>query len=159
MSAPASAAAHPAPDRAVAGGRPPEARGDEVPTRLTVLYDDDCALCRRCRHWLESQRCYLPVDFWATSSPQAVERYGEELPWLGYELVVVSDHGQAWIGSAAFLLCLWATVEHRDLSYRLSSPTWAPLAEWFFHRVSGSRQTIGALLSDRCADGSCRHGR
>ena len=160
MTGPVATPPGPTADRAAAVERPPTARrAVPAPSRLTVLYDADCPLCIRCRHWLEMQPCYVPLDFWATTSAEAIERYGEDLPWLGYELVVVSDRGEAWIGPAAFLMCLWATVEHRDLSYRLSGPTMAPLAEWFFHRVSGNRKTIGALMAGRCADGQCRHGQ
>lgn len=128
------------------------------PARLTVVYDAECALCVRCRHWLEHQPTHLPVDFMAAASDEARERYGEHLPWIGFELVVVSDRGEAWIGPAAFLMCLWATEEYRDWSFRLSGPFWAPLAESFFHQISTRRKDLARFVRPaRCDDGRCRH--
>ena len=124
---------------------------------LTVVYDEHCALCRRCRHWLELQRALVPLHFLAAGSPQAQELYGE-LPWLGSDLVVVSTTGDAWVGPAAFLMCLWATDEYRLWSYRLSGRTLAPMAERFFHTVSKQRGRIGKRFGDpECPDGSCKH--
>lgn len=127
------------------------------PTRLLVLYDEDCALCRRCRHWLEQQATYVDVRFLAAGSDEA-RSIAAVRPWLGAELVVVSERGEAWLGAAAFLVCLWATREFREWSYRLSGPALAPLAERFFHLVSTRRTTIARFLGpDECADGRCRH--
>jgi len=125
--------------------------------RLTVLYDDECALCRRCRHWLEHQATYVPVDFLAAGSAAARERFGE-VPWLGAELVVVSDDGDVWAGSAALLVCLWATVGYRRWAYRLSGRLLAPMAEEFFHHISRNRRRIGAFVGSKdCPDGRCHH--
>jgi predicted DCC family thiol-disulfide oxidoreductase YuxK len=126
-------------------------------TRLTVLYDEECALCRRCRHWLEHQPTYVPLDFLAAGSAAARERYGD-VPWLGAELVVVSDDGDVWAGPAAFLVALWATVGYRSWSFRLSGRALAPLAERFFHVISSNRKRIGAIVgSKECPDGRCHH--
>ena len=124
---------------------------------LTVLYDEQCTLCRRCRHWLEMQQCLVPLNFMAAGSEEATLRY-HDVPWLGADLVVVSNHGDAWIGPAAFLMCLWATEPYRHWSYKLSGRSLAPLAESFFHTVSKRRGWIGRRLSEpECTDGSCRH--
>jgi hypothetical protein len=61
--------------------------------RLTVLYDETCSFCRRCRDWLLGQRCFLEVELLAAGSPIARERYGS-LPWLGRELVAVDQAGR-----------------------------------------------------------------
>ena len=125
--------------------------------RVTVVYDEHCVLCRRCRHWLELQRTHLPIEFLAAGSLVARNLYGD-LPWLGEDLVVVSDTGDAWVGPAAFLMCLWATVEYRPWSYRLSGRALSPLAERFFHLVSKQRKFIGRNINDvDCDDGSCKH--
>jgi len=124
--------------------------------RLTVLYDDRCALCVRCRDWIASQWAYLEVELLSCHSTEAIARYGG-VPWLGDELVVVSDEGDVWVGAAAFLMCLWALVEWRPWSYRLSGPSLAPLAERFFHALSSKRRAIAAWLSpDDCPGGSCK---
>lgn len=128
---------------------------------LTVLYDEQCALCRRCRTWLEQQPTFVPVFFLAAGSTEARTRYSQ-LPWLGADLVVVSDDGDAWVGAAAFLLCLWATERYRSWSYRLSGHTLAPLAERFFHAVSKQRGRFNlgtgrSVDTPECPAGRCRH--
>ena len=114
-------------------------------TGLVVVYDETCELCRRARAWLAGQTTFVPLELLAAGSAEAHQRYGS-LPWLGEELVVVDQDGQAWIGPAAFLMAMWATHRYRHWSYRLSGPAFAPLAEQFFHRISNKRRRIGALL-------------
>jgi hypothetical protein len=78
------------------------------------------------------------------------------IPWLGDQLVVVADDGRVWAGSAAFLMCLWALCEWREWSYRLSGPSFAPLAQRFFQMISAERQRIAALFDHRpCAADAC----
>ena len=116
--------------------------------RLTVLYDERCRFCLRCRDWLLLQPCLVEVELVPAGSAAARERFGA-VPWLGTELVVVDDTGQTWIGPAAFLVCLWATVRYRAWSYRLSQPALAPHAERFFMFVSKRRDRWGAWLGRR----------
>lgn len=124
--------------------------------RLTVLYDETCALCVRCKAWLAAQVPFVPMEFVACQSPAARERYGS-VPWLGEELVVVSDEGDVWAGPAAFIVALWALREWREWSYRISGPELAPLAERFFHAISSNRKAIAALLKpDPCEGGTCK---
>jgi predicted DCC family thiol-disulfide oxidoreductase YuxK len=113
--------------------------------KLTVLYDETCALCRRARDWLLTQPCFVQVELLPSGSAVAKDRYGA-VPWLGQELVVVDDQGRAWVGPAAFLTCLWATVRFRPWSYRLATPHLAPLAERFFMFVTKRRDRWSAWL-------------
>lgn len=106
---------------------------------LTILFDESCALCRRCRDWLLTQPCLVPVRLLAAGSEEATSRFPELEPWRGKELVVVDDGGRAWIGPAAFVTCLWATARYRAVSYVLARPALAPLAERFFLAVSKRR--------------------
>ena len=141
----------------------PEARvaaAMRSPSRLVVLYDAACPLCSRCRHWLEAQPAHVDLSFLAAGSLEAEAWLAEEVPWLGKELVVVSDRGEVWIGPAAFLMAMWATVRYREWAYRLSGPGFAPFAERFFHSLSNRRSSIARLLGPppaECADGRCRH--
>jgi predicted DCC family thiol-disulfide oxidoreductase YuxK len=129
-----------------------------VPRTLTVLFDPACALCQRSRDWMLRQEAYVTLRFVACSGEEARARYGD-IPWLGDELVVVSDAGEVWAGPAAFLTCLWALVAWREWSYRLSGGAFAPLAERFFRALSSKRRSIAALFDHECADGACRVGR
>lgn len=106
------------------------------PARLLVLYDAECPLCARCHHWLATQPTWVDLRFAPAGAPEWRRRLGGHLPWLGAELVVVSDRGEAWVGPAAFLMCLWATRDYREWAYRLSGPLLAPLAEQFLDRKS-----------------------
>lgn len=125
--------------------------------RLTVLYDGTCALCVRCRDFLAASRSLVVLELLACQSREARERYGA-VPWLGEELVVVSDEGEVWVGPAAFLVAMWALADYREWSYRLSGPELAPLAERFFVAISSQRRRIARFFAKpRCdEDGVCR---
>lgn len=127
------------------------------PRSLTVVFDPGCALCRRCRDWMLRQDTYVPLTFLACTATEARSRFGD-LPWLGDELIVVSDAGEVWIGPAAFLTCLWALSEYRAWSYRLAAPAFAPLAERFFLLLSDKRRALSHLFTHDCTDGTCRIG-
>jgi predicted DCC family thiol-disulfide oxidoreductase YuxK len=129
------------------------------PSRLLVLYDSECALCRRCRAWLEQEPTFVDLRFLAANADDVQIALAPVRPWLGVELIVVSERGEVWLGAAAFLMCLWATRDYREWSYRLSGPTLAPVAERFFHALSSRRATIGRFLADDCPDGRCKHRR
>ena len=130
------------------------------PRRLTVVYDDACDLCVRCSTWLRWQATYVPLELLPVSAAREEPRYAS-VPWLGAELVVVDERGRVWVGAAAFIVCLWATRDWRGWSYRLSGPSFAPLAERFFHAISSHRGRISAFLGpapDECGVGACSHG-
>ena len=112
-------------------------------TKLTVLYDERCAFCRRCRDWLLGQRCLIQVEILPAGSRYAVERYGQ-IPGFGSDLVAIDDQGRAWVGPAAFVACLWATVRYRPWAYQLAKPAFAPHTERFFKFVSKRRDRFGA---------------
>jgi predicted DCC family thiol-disulfide oxidoreductase YuxK len=116
------------------------------PAALTVIYDESCALCRRCRDWLLTQPCRVPVELIPAGDPASAERFPELTSWLGRDLVVVDERGRAWTGPAAFLTCLWATARYRPWAYRLAGPRLAPLAERFFLLVTRKRDRWGSWL-------------
>ena len=131
------------------------------PSSLVVLYDAHCPICVRCHRWLAAQDTYVPLTFLATDEPEAARRFGPHLPWLGQELIVVGDDA-AWVGPSAFLVALWATVDYRIWSYRLSGPALAPLARAFFETVSHRRRGLGRWLTPQpttCPDDRCGHRR
>jgi predicted DCC family thiol-disulfide oxidoreductase YuxK len=122
-----------------------------APTRLTVLFDERCAFCLRCRDWLAAQPCLVQVELLPAGSVEARDRFGG-MPWLGNELVVVDERGEAWIGPAAFLTCLWATVRYRPWSYLLSRPGFSGQTERFFLHISKRRDRWGAWLAHNDPD-------
>lgn len=134
--------------------RAPDAIDELSPTsKLTVLYDERCAVCRRARDWLLTQPCLVEVELIPAGSVEAAERYGS-LPWLGAELVVVDDQGRTWVGPAAFIAAMWATRRYRTWAYRLSRPSLAPHAEHFFRWISKKRDQWSVWLG-RTEDLDC----
>ena len=125
---------------------------------LTVLYDGACALCLRCADFLAASRTLVPLELLSCQSTAARERFSA-VPWLGEELVCVSDEGDVWIGPAAFLVCMWALADYREWSYRLSGEALAPLAERFFVALSSQRSRIASVLRKppRCEEGDVCH--
>ena len=61
---------------------------------LVVLYDAHCAVCVRCRSFVESSETLVRVRFLDCRSGEARTRYGE-IPFLVHSLVVVDDAGRA----------------------------------------------------------------
>jgi predicted DCC family thiol-disulfide oxidoreductase YuxK len=119
---------------------------------LTILYDESCALCLRCRDWLLTQPCLLPVELLPSGAPEVRRRYEAAEEWLGRELIAVDDRGRAWVGPAAFLTCLWATARYRRWAYLLARPGFAPLTERFFVHVSKRRFHWGPVFGERDPD-------
>ena len=117
---------------------------DAPVTRVTVLYDDRCNLCRTARAWLERQPQLVPLDFLAAASPQARTRYPFLDPRMTLEdLTVVGDGGEVWIGAKAWVVCLWALDGKRGLASRLSSPALMPRARAVVSLVSRHRRSLG----------------
>lgn len=115
--------------------------------KITIVYDEHCAVCRRARDWLLTQPTHVPLELIAARSPAAMARF-RGLPWLGRQLVAADDEGNVWIGPAAFLTALWATRRYRGWSYRMSGDRLAPLAESFFKMVSARRHRWARFLDD-----------
>lgn len=128
--------------------------------QLTVVYDETCELCRRCRQWLSAQAQLVELRFLAAGSPQGEALYGKT-PWYREELMVVSADGHCWVGPEAFIMCLWATANFRNTAYRLRGRALAPMAERFFHSLSDNRPTISSFLAEsthQCDGESCSAG-
>lgn len=138
---------------------------------LTVLYDATCGFCIACRHWLEVQQPkLLSLDFVASRSPQAAQRFPDLVAMGGDDLVVVSDEGGVYRGARAFIMCLYALEDYREWSLRLASPGLLPVARRFFGLVSRNRrrwwarlllaqdERVAEVLSGEAAV-SCQHQR
>lgn len=123
-------------------------------TKLTVLYDERCAFCRRCRDWLASQPVLVEMELLGAGTAEARRRF-PDAKLRGSELVVIDDRGQRWTGPDAFVMCLWATARYRNWAYRVSQPGMAPMAEAFFRQLSKRRDTFSEWLQDEPACEAC----
>jgi predicted DCC family thiol-disulfide oxidoreductase YuxK len=110
---------------------------------LFVLYDGECALCRKCREWLSRQPAFVELRFIPMQSPEVLRRFpGIEKHGLGEDLLVVSDEGAVYRGPRAWIMCLYALVEYREWAERLSQPALLPLARQACMLVSWQRLRI-----------------
>jgi len=96
---------------------------------LTVLYDENCGICRTARRFLDSRAQLVPLEFVAAGSEEARRRY----PTLDHaqtlkEITVIGDDGAVYVDDSAWLMCLWALDGYRGLAARLSQPHLRPLA-------------------------------
>jgi predicted DCC family thiol-disulfide oxidoreductase YuxK len=115
-------------------------------TGLTIIYDAACGLCTRTKEWILQQASLVDLQFVAGGSPEARTRF----PQLGKgELAVVANTGEVWIGDHAWIVCLWALREYRDLSFRLTSPGLLLMAREAFTLVSKNRAALSELLRIR----------
>ena len=111
--------------------------------RLYVLYDAECAFCRRCRVWLAQQPAFVPLVFLPLQSPELACRFpGIERLSPAQELLVISDEGEVWHGAQAWIMVLWALREFREWSQRLARPVLLPFARRVCEMVSENRSAI-----------------
>lgn len=113
--------------------------------KLYVLYDAMCGVCFRARCWMGRQPALVELEFVSAGSPVARLLF-PELGSASEELTVVSDEGEVWRGTAAWLMCLWALTEFREWSHRLSSPSLMPFARQAFELLSKNRRKLSEWL-------------
>jgi predicted DCC family thiol-disulfide oxidoreductase YuxK len=135
---------------------------------LTVLYDARCGLCSNARRWLEGQPQIVPLELLAADSEEARRRYPTLAEAEPEELVVVSDEGDVYRGSHAWIVCLWALQDYREWSFRFARPALLPLARGIVEWVSTRRHRLSralGLMSDQeialavSGGGACDDGR
>ena len=68
-------------------------------TKLTVLYDERCAFCRRSADWLATQPVLAEMEVLGAGTPEARRRCSD-VTVGGKELVVVDERGPGmdWAG-------------------------------------------------------------
>lgn len=113
--------------------------------KLYVLYDDRCGVCVRARCWMGRQPALVSLEFVSAGSPVALMLF-PDLARTTEELTVVSDAGEVWRGTSAWLLCLWALRDYREWSHRLASPALAPFARQAFELLSKNRKKLSDWL-------------
>lgn len=134
---------------------------------LTVLYDARCGLCSNARRWLEGQPQIVPLELLPADSEETRRRYPTLAETEPEELVVVSDEGDVYRGSQAWIVCLWALQDYREWSFRFAQPALLPLARGIFEWISTRRHRLSralGMMSDQeialevSAGGTCEGG-
>ncbi len=114
---------------------------------LHILYDAECAFCRRSRDWLATQGALVQFVPLAQQSPEVATRFPEIRPYLHpRELTVVSDAGAVWHGPAAVVVCLHAIEEHRQLAARMAEPWLLPYAPKAFEFLMANPEQLTPWL-------------
>ncbi len=62
---------------------------------------------------------------------------------------MVANTGEVWLGNHAWIVCLWALREYRDLAFRLTSPLLLAMAREAFAIVSKNRAALSGMLKLR----------
>ncbi|MDB6146943.1 MAG: hypothetical protein JWO45_607 [Spartobacteria bacterium] len=110
---------------------------------LTVLFDENCALCCHCRVWLMQQPAFVALRFVPLQSPDISKLFpGIETFRPSEQLVVVADDRSVYRGASAWVMCLWALQDYRHLAVRLASPALLPLARSICVMISRNRSFI-----------------
>ena len=119
-------------------------------TRLTVLYDAGCGLCRTARAWLASRAQLVPLEFVAAGSDEARRRYPalDPVETLA-DITVVADDGGVYTGDSAWIICLWALDGYRGLAARLARPDLRPTARRVVQAAAALRRGTRAEAFDR----------
>ena len=126
-------------------------------TSIAVVYDAACGLCTRLKAWIAGQVPLVRLRFIAAGSPEARQSFPQLPPG---ELAVVADTGEVWLGNRAWIVCLWALRDYRDLAVRLTSPLLLLLAREAFSAVSSNRAVLSSMLnlrSERDLEQRLRH--
>jgi predicted DCC family thiol-disulfide oxidoreductase YuxK len=112
-------------------------------TSITIVYDAACGLCMRAKDWITQQAPLVGLQFVPSGSSEAWRRF-PQLP--AGELAVVANTGEVWLGNHAWIVCLWALRDYRDLALRLTSPLLVLMAREAFAVVSRNRYALSGML-------------
>jgi predicted DCC family thiol-disulfide oxidoreductase YuxK len=115
-------------------------------TSMAVVYDAACGLCTRLKAWIAEQVPLVRVRFIASGSSEARHSFPQLPPG---ELAVVADTGEVWLGNQAWIVCLWALRDYRDLAFRLTSPLLLLMAREAFSALSANRAALSDMLNLR----------
>jgi predicted DCC family thiol-disulfide oxidoreductase YuxK len=112
-------------------------------TSITIVYDAACGLCMRAKDWITQQAPLVGLQFVPSGSSEAWRRF-PQLP--AGELAVVANTGEVWLGNHAWIVCLWALRDYRDLALRLTNPLLVLMAREAFAVVSRNRYALSGML-------------
>lgn len=114
---------------------------------LTVLFDPDCALCRRARIWLGRQKALIRLRFVPAGSLEAQRLFPALDPASTLrEMTVIGDRGEVYRGAKAWLMCLWALRDYREMAIRWSDPERIEYARRFVAWISKNRFRLSWLI-------------
>ena len=115
--------------------------------KIHVLYDAGCGFCLSSARWLSKQPAFLEIELIPAADVGLARRFPGFSPEPNpSDLIVVSDEGGVYRAERAWLVCLYALREYRELSLVLAKPTLRPFARTAFHLLSRGRRVVPARL-------------
>ncbi len=96
--------------------------------KIWIVYDSHSRLCVKFRWWMVERPKFAEMEFLPAGMSDAL-RLLPDLPpeAAAEEVVVVSDEGGVYLGTSAWLMCLWGLEDFREGTERLASPRLLPL--------------------------------
>lgn len=117
-------------------------------SKLTLLFDPSCGLCRRVHGWLADQPKLVELRMIPIKSERARQRFPElNHEMTSEDLTVITDQGAVYFGPKAWLMVLWALKRYREWSYRLSSPELLPTTRRVVSMISQHRYQISRVTA------------
>ena len=111
-----------------------------------MLYDANCPICRKARHWVERQRQLVPLEFVAVGSPLARLRFPElDVRSTLADVTVITDRGAVLRGDDAWIAVLWSLARTRPLAVKLAHGQ----SRWMFRNVKGATEAIRRFSADQ----------
>jgi hypothetical protein len=106
--------------------------------------------------WLAGQATLVPIEFVASASPEARQRF----PGLDHErtitvLTVIAADGSVYEGERAWLVCAWALPSWQLVAERFGTRGKLPLVRLFARTVDRYRQRLIARSYGEARDISC----
>jgi predicted DCC family thiol-disulfide oxidoreductase YuxK len=115
--------------------------------QLSILYDAECEVCRRCRDWLRRQPAFVRLEFIPLQTPGLAKQFpGVEAFDAREQLLVIADTGALYRGAHAWVMCLWALQDYRRIAQRMAEPILLPFARVACEVFSHNRYFISRLL-------------
>ena len=115
---------------------------------LTVLFDQDCALCRRAASLAGTAEDTRSAAFRPGRLPAGPERLYPALDHRATlrEMTVIGERGEIYREAKAWLMCLWALRDYREMAIRWSAPERIEYARRFVAWVSRNRFRLSWLI-------------
>lgn len=129
----------------------PEAVEIQIPERCPHCKMKASEIQRLYRH---SECRYCGTDMltgvnkiWGTTTENAVTKTKKKMIEAPSELIVISDEGGVYRGGQAFIICLYALENYREISEDLATPAMLPWARRGFELLSKNRGVFSTLLT------------
>ena len=115
--------------------------------KLTILYDEECALCVSVAHALRNEPAFVPLSLRPMRAAVFRGDLAELAPLVEQgRFIVVADTGEIYLDTKARLMILWALKRYRGFCYTLASPSLFWAVDLAFECISRNRHFVSRFL-------------